>query len=405
MKDNKIKNNKCLLIFSIANPDFVTKFKRKDLLSQELNGFFKKVHYIFLVDKSFKPYKENLNEIYTILYLSNKRFKWLQKGKLRHINTALSLMHNLLYLWYYIIKNKVSVLFSQEPFIRGSLVYALSKITGKPYVIEICSNFQKRHWDDGVGVIPMFHSISLEKRLLRFILLHANMVMADRDNYWNEGIIPHELGNRYSRYHFSMEEFHYSPPESRVSLKQTYNAVNKNIVLYIGRLTEDKKSQDLAVVAKELFLNNPISDSEMWIVGDGPLKQYLIEDIEKFRLSDKVIFMESQPTAIVADFLYTADVVIAPHAGWVIPECQLAETPIVVYDFEWQREGVADGKYGIIVPYRDVKALAEAAKDVILHPQKYKPMMKQARRYVLQNNTLEKEIADKLKIYKAVLGE
>jgi hypothetical protein len=32
-------------------------------------------------------------------------------------------------------------------------------------------------------------------------------------------------------------------------------------------------------------------------------------------------------------------------------------------------------------------------------------MMKQARQWVLQNNTLEKEISDKLKIYKTVLEE
>jgi hypothetical protein len=32
-------------------------------------------------------------------------------------------------------------------------------------------------------------------------------------------------------------------------------------------------------------------------------------------------------------------------------------------------------------------------------------MMKAARQWVLQNNTLEKEIEDKLKIYRAVLGE
>ncbi|MGC9027855.1 MAG: glycosyltransferase, partial [bacterium] len=62
-------------------------------------------------------------------------------------------------------------------------------------------------------------------------------------------------------------------------------------------------------------------------------------------------------------------------------------------------------KYGIIVPYRDTRAMANAAKDVLLHPEKYKPMMKVARQWVLQNNTLEREIADKLKIYRAVLGE
>ena len=83
----------------------------------------------------------------------------------------------------------------------------------------------------------------------------------------------------------------------------------------------------------------------------------------------------------------------------------LAETPIVVYDFEWHKEGVAEGKYGILVPYRDAKAMANAAKDVLLHPDTYKPMMKQARQWVLQNNTLDREIADKLKIYKTVLGE
>lgn len=400
-----MNNNKNLLILSIANADFAKKYKRKDLLSQDLNGYFKKVHYVFLVDRPFKPYTEKINETYTILYLSNKRFAWLQRGKLRHLNTAASLVYNLLYLWRYITKNDISVLFAQEPFIRGSLAYAVSKITGKPYVVEVCSNFKNKHWEEGRLELPILKTIDREKRLLRFTLLHANGVIADRDNYWNDGIIPHELGDRYFRYHFSMEEAHYSPPGKRVNLKPKYNAINKKIVLYVGRLVQEKRSEDLSLVAKELFLNNDLLDTVMWIVGDGPLKQYLIEEIKNYGLSDKVLFIESQPTAMVADFLSTADVVIAPHAGWVIPECQLAETPIVVYDFEWHKEAVADGKYGIIVPYRDAKAMANAVKDVLLHPDKYKPMMKQARQWVLENNTLEREIADKLKIYKAVLGE
>ena len=401
MKKYKDKN---LLIFSIANPDFVTKFKRKDLLSQDLNGFFKRVHYVFLVDKPFKPYIEKINDTYTILYLSNKRFAWLQRGKLRHLNTAFSLAYNLLYLWRYTTKNNISVLFSQEPFIRGSLAYILSKLTGKPYIVEVCSNFKNKHWEEGRMEVPILKTIDREKRLLRFILLHANAVIADRNNYWDDGIIPHELGNRYFRYHFSMEEAHYSPPEKRINLKLKYNAENKKVVLYVGRLVQEKRAKDLSLIARELFLNNNLPDTVMWIVGDGPLKRLIMEDVRKSGLSDRVLFIESQPTSMVANFLSTADVVVAPHAGWVIPECQLAETPIVVYDFEWHREGVADGKYGIIVPYRDTKAMAEATKDVLLHPEKYKSMMKAARQWVLQNNTLEREIEDKLKIYRAVLG-
>ena len=400
-----MNKNKNLLILSIANADFVKKYKRKDLLSQDLNGYFKKVHYVFLVEKPFKPYTEKIDDTYTILYLSNKRFAWLQRGKLRHLNTALSLVYNLLYLRHYTVKNGISVLFAQEPFIRGSLAYAISKITGKPYVVEVCSNFKNKHWEEGRLELPILKTVDHEKRLLRFTLLHANGVMADRDNYWNDGIIPHELGDRYFRYHFSMEEAHYSPPENRINLKPKYNAINKKIVLYIGRLIQEKRSEDLSLIAKELFSNNDLPDTVMWIVGDGPLKQYLKEEIGNHGLSHKVLFIESQPTAAVADFLSTADVVIAPHAGWVIPECQLAETPIVVYDFEWHKEGVADGKYGMLVPYRDAKAMAQAAKDVLLFPDKYKAMMKEARQWVLQNNTLDREVADKLKIYKTVLGE
>ena len=211
--------NKNLLIFSIANADFVKKFKRKDLLSQDLNGYFNKVHYVFLVDKPFKPYTEKIDDTYTILYLSNKRFTWLKKGKLKHLNTAVSLVYNLFYLWRYTVKNSISVLFAQEPFIRGSLAYAISKVTGKPYVVEVCSNFKNKHWEEGRLELPVLKTVGREKRLLHFTLLHANGVMADRDNYWNEDIIPHELGKRYFRYHFSMEEAHYNPPGNRLNLK------------------------------------------------------------------------------------------------------------------------------------------------------------------------------------------
>lgn len=399
-----VNKNKSLLILSIATPEFVTKYKRKDLLSQDLKGYFNSVHYVFLMDKPFKPYSETINDTYTVLHLSNKRIKWFNKGLLRHINTAFSLVYNLCFLWRYTVRNNIRVIFAQEPFIRGSLAYMLLKLTGKPYVVEVCSNFKNKHWDEGRLEVPLLKSVDREKRLLRFTLMHAIAVIADRDNYWNDNLIPHDIGKRYFRYHFSMEEAHYSAPQSRINLKEIYNATDKKVVLYVGRLIQEKRSEDLSLVAEDLFSNSNLPDTLMWIVGDGPLKHYLKEEIGKHDLSDKVLFIESQPTAMIANFLSTADVVIAPHAGWVIPECQLAETPIVVYDFEWHKEGIVDGKYGILVPYRDAKAMADAAKDVLLHPEKYKPMMKAARQWVLQNNTLEREITDKLKIYKTVLG-
>ena len=396
-----------ILYFSIAGADTIIENKRKDRLSQDLNGFFKKVHYVLLEESSYKPHVQTLdNPVYEVVFLSNKRFKSLNHGWLRHIDTLVSYFLNIFYLLMYIKKNNISIIFSQDPFIMGTVSYLLSAIFHLPYVIEVCSNYKVRYWKENKRAIPIFHSVRLEKTIFYFVLKHAHAVIADRDNYWNDGVIPHSIGSKYYRYHFSMEEAHYKLPEQRTNLKPFYKAENKKVVLYIGRLHPDKRSEDLVPFAEHLFKRHNFNNTEMWIVSwDSPLKRKVINKIVEMGLSDVVKFIDNQPTAKVADFLYTADVVIAPHAGWIIPECQLAQTPIVVYDFEWQREGVVDGKYGILVPYRDAKAMADAAVDILSHEDKYKDMTRQARQYVLDNNTFEQEIEDKLHIFKRVLGK
>lgn len=403
----KLIGEKELLYFLLAGADTIIKDKRKDILSQDLDGFFSKVHYVLLEESPFKPYIETLNKpVYKVVFLSNKRFKLLHYGILRHINTLISYFLNIFYLIGYIKKNNITIIFAQEPFIRGTISYMLSKLTNTPYIIEVCSNFNARYWREGKRVIPMFHSIRIEKAILNFILTHADAVIADRDNYWDNNVIPHTIKDKYYRYHFSMEEAHYTTPEQRTNLKPFYGAKDKKVVLYIGRLHPDKRSEDLVPFARHLFNEHSIKDVEMWIVsGDSPLKTEVMRKVTEIGLSDMVKFIDNQPTAKVADFLYTADVVIAPHAGWVIPECQLAETPIVVYNYEWHREAVMNGKYGIIVPYRDTKAMANAVIDILSHREKYEDMTKQARQYVLKNNTLEREIEDKLRIFKTVLGK
>ena len=396
------KNN--LLVLSIADPDYLIKYKRRDIINQDLDGFFEKVYYVFLFEQS---HQKNIiiDKTYEALILSNKKYSWFEVGKFRFINLLVTYFFNIFYLARYVKKNKISIILSHDPLFRGLIAYFISKLTGVPYMVEVWSNYKQIHWNEGRTILHIFHSVKLEIWLTNFILKHAKAVIADRNNYWYDNVIPHAVKDRYFRYHFSLEEAHYKPLGERINYKKDYNATNKKVVMYLGRLVSEKRAEDLVPFANELFNNSEIKDVEMWIVGDGPLKKRLINEIKEYGLSDKVRFIEGQPTSKVADFLYTADVVVAPHAGWVIPESQLAETPIIVYDFDWHREGVADGKYGILVPYRDTKAMAVAAKDVLLYPEKYKSMVKQAREWILQNNTIEQEMKDKLQIYQTVLGD
>lgn len=81
---------------------------------------------------------------------------------------------------------------------------------------------------------------------------------------------------------------------------------NTKRILAVGRLCEQKRYDKMLLVAKELKKKK--CDFELKILGDGPLKKELIEEVEKLGLKNNVKFLGSKSN--VGNYLETADIYI-----------------------------------------------------------------------------------------------
>ncbi|XZE55473.1 glycosyltransferase [Planctomycetaceae bacterium SH139] len=134
----------------------------------------------------------------------------------------------------------------------------------------------------------------------------------------------------------------------------------RKLVVACGRLTEQKGYGDLlAAVA----LAKQHVDLGLWILGEGPLRTVLQEQVIELGLSDRVIFQGFVPDPRV--YFAAADAFVLSSwwegFGNVIVEAMSVALPVIVTDCPYgPGEIVTTNETGVVVPPRDPQRLAEA---------------------------------------------
>ena len=131
------------------------------------------------------------------------------------------------------------------------------------------------------------------------------------------------------------------------------------LALYVGILSERKGAD---VFAAGLELAAPAG----WygvMLGEGPLAERIAA------LHPSVRLMPPAPTAEVAAWMRTADVVVVPSRreplGLAAVEALACGTPVVASKVGGLREVVRDGENGLLIPADDPGALAEALRRLL----------------------------------------
>lgn len=155
-------------------------------------------------------------------------------------------------------------------------------------------------------------------------------------------------------------------PTTRTRVRQRENAHDKQILLFVGHLIEDK-GIDLAIEAMTRLPQSVV----LWIVGTGPETASLEALAQSSGLSDRVRFFGKH--AEVQSFMQTADVLLCPSrwaeaAGFVNLEAQACGLPVVGARIGGIPEYVIDGKTGLLVNPDDVEDLALKLQAVLENP-------------------------------------
>jgi glycosyltransferase involved in cell wall biosynthesis len=137
-------------------------------------------------------------------------------------------------------------------------------------------------------------------------------------------------------------------------------------------------------------------DVAVLLLGSGPEDANLRAQVDELDLGNAVTFVGRVPHADVAAFYRGIEVFVFPRRGMrltelVTPlkplEAMAAGALVIASDVGGHRELIADGVTGVLYRAGDGDALAEALRQALDHPDKYREMRHAARHYVRGQRT------------------
>jgi len=167
-------------------------------------------------------------------------------------------------------------------------------------------------------------------------------------------------------------------------------------ILTVGRLVE-KKGIEYAIRAVAQ-LNDDL-DVTYRIVGGGPLRQQLEQLVGQLGIADDVTFLGALPQEAVRKqyqwaHLFTLPSVTASDGdregqGLVLQEAQACGLPVVATRHNGFPDGVKEGESAMLVPERDVEALADALRTVVRQESSWPAVGRAGRAFVEDNYDIE----------------
>lgn len=136
------------------------------------------------------------------------------------------------------------------------------------------------------------------------------------------------------------------------------------LLLAAGRLHTNKGFDILIRALKD------IPDAVLWLAGDGPEKNQLIQLSEQMGVQHRIRFLGWRDD--VAALMRTADIFICPSRheglGSIVMESWFNQCPIIATASQGPGELIDDGVTGLVTPVDDVASLAAAIRELIADP-------------------------------------
>lgn len=144
-------------------------------------------------------------------------------------------------------------------------------------------------------------------------------------------------------------------------------------IIFVGRLVEKKGVTHL--LAALHLLRQRKSAARLRIVGDGPLRPLLEQQVQELGLAEAVDFLGAKPPAEIPAFFQAASLfamtsVVAPNGdqeglGLVLAEAMACGCPVVAHELPAVRDLVRHEETGLLTPQNDSPALADAIERLL----------------------------------------
>lgn len=190
------------------------------------------------------------------------------------------------------------------------------------------------------------------------------------------------------------------------SSEKKYNG--KVITLSFIKHLEEKYGPKYLIEAVPLILN-AYKNIKVIMVGSGSQRIYLENLVKKLGIQSYVSFLGKVNHKRVIDILRVTDIFVMPSVyksdifGVAAIEASAMKIPVVASNFDGIKEAVVDSTTGLLVPPRDVKAIADACIKLIQNKSLRKNMGENGRNYVKRNFEWKECVEKMVKLYERAL--
>mgnify|MGYP000029142182 CR=1 FL=1 len=367
-----------LIIDSAYTLKFIKDRKLENfIISRDNEKYFDHVWTTHPVDNIFEKIQKTNDYGKITLHKINERHSYI-RGKigkfyfLRKINTInfiISQINLILYLKKLIKKNNIKLIRSEDALYNGLLAYILAKIIyKKKLIICVFGNPDEIRKNNKKPLMPkLFKFIFIEKIIEKFILKKADMIIVQNED--NKNFVHSKNINKNKikvfRIGRDIHPSHYLDPNLRNHkiISKDFEITNKKIVTFVSRLVK-LKLPDHFIKVVDYLKNNDVQVSA-FVVGEGELKEDLINDCKRRDLINEINFVGAKDQEWLASLLALTDIFVCPLKGRALVEAALGSCPVIAYDIDWHSEIIENYKNGVIVDFMDINKLSSESLKLI----------------------------------------
>lgn len=175
-------------------------------------------------------------------------------------------------------------------------------------------------------------------------------------------------------------------PQSQPDLKAKLGIQpNEFVVGFVGRFVPEKGLRTVVKALAQLFQDETLPPWKWVLLGRGPLKDELMQQVESAGMSDRALWLESVSHDNVPRYINTMDTLLLPSettnqfktltsSGWkeqfghVLIEAMACQVPVIGSDSGEIPHVIGDA--GLVFPEGDVDALAKCLRAVMRSPER-----------------------------------
>ncbi|MBI2208858.1 glycosyltransferase family 4 protein [Candidatus Woesearchaeota archaeon] len=196
-------------------------------------------------------------------------------------------------------------------------------------------------------------------------------------------------------------------PEKAKKDARTKSGINsidakKTILLSVGGLYKIK-GHHLIIRALKKIVDKGYN-AELWIVGDGYYKDYLMKLAKELDISDKVKFLGRKSHEELAKIYNGSDIFVLANYQEITPavnEALACKVPVVVMECGGREFIIPDKTHGMVSRKFDIDDMAEKIEYLIKNKKEARKMAEKGYKHVTKNFSVQ-NVANK--IYKALVG-